>query len=369
MRRVPLGSLVFAVALSAFAPAPCSAEDPTPPPAKWQGPDFDRDTITMRDEDAPEGWKALSEEESEKAAAAKEFGDAFLAAVSAAGFPGSEAAVGYRGLAKADGAVATVAYVGFYADPAKVVPLVKDAAAKKGWIVKEVTSPARLIVVLAPEAHREALAAHATRMAGKRLAAAAKDAYQNQNGAEAIQTLAKYALALEPKAADAHFALAFASQPRDPKAPSSAWKKSIEEMRAALAADAAFPLPEDDRLVAMGELGGFLLQSAGDDAVNREAKDLLQKAWEGAHKKGGEKAGIGWRYNLACAHARLKEKDKAFEHLHGVLDVVIKNPVRGISGWWLEDPDFLVLKDDPRWKATVEKYPDTPSRPGDDSGE
>jgi hypothetical protein len=217
--------------------------------------------------------------------------------------------------------------------------------------------------VAAPEGHREKLGAHAMRMAAKRIAAAAKNALAAD--AETAVGLAKVALSIEPKAADAHAALGFAQRPTDPKAPAAEWKKAIDPLRAALAPDAVWPLPDDERTAVMSELGGYLLQTNGDEAVNREARDLLEKAWQAAHKQAPEKGGwVGPRYNLACAYARLKDKDKAFEHLHGVLDFTVKTPVRGVSGWWLKDPDFDVLKDDPRWKATVEKYPDSTSPDG-----
>jgi hypothetical protein len=367
MRRVP-SSLALVLVAAAFATAsPCRAEDPAPPahPAAWKAPPFDKDTIAMRDDDAPEGWRVVDETR----AAEKEIEAEVRAAVTAAAFPEGEASVGHRHLAGPDGAAATVAYVDFFQDPAKVVPPLKEAAAKKGWVVKEVTSPARLLVIAAPESCRDALAVHAGRMAAKRLAAAARAAATIQEDPEAATALAKAATSLEPKAAEAHLALAYVSRPRDPKAPGTAWKKSVEEMRAALAADAAFPLSEDDRVAALGDLGGFLLQSAGDDAVNREARDALTKALEGATKKDPKgAAAVGYRYNLACAYARLKDKDRAFEHLRGVLEVTTKTPVRGISGWWLKDPDLDVLKDDPRWKETVDKYPDSEPAPGGHDG-
>ena len=70
-----------------------------------------------------------------------------------------------------------------------------------------------------------------------------------------------------------------------------------------------------------------------------------------------------FRYDLACAHARLGAKDEAFAHLEQTLEADRASPIVGIQHW-REDPDFASLKEDPRWKALLEKFPkaDAPAR-------
>jgi hypothetical protein len=354
MRRASI-SLAFALAAAALAaPSPCLAEDLAPPAAKWVEPPFDRDTIAMREGDAPEGWRILPEADT-KPAAETEIHEAWLAAVTATAFPGDQSGADYKNLVGPGDAPATVAYVGFYKDPVKVAPALKEAAAKKGWVVKDVSSPARLIVISAPEAHREKLTAHALRMAAKRIALAAAAAVGQDR--DVAVALAKSALAMEPKAAAANLAIGLVSQPEQNGAPAAAWEPVVKSLRAAVAADAVFPLDAEMDEAARGSLGLGLLSLNGGEVVDKEARDHLKKAWEAGHKRRPEGGGILARYNLACAHSRLKEKDAAFEHLTGVIEAVAKFPDNQLYDAWRADTDFANLRDDPRWKALEEKYP------------
>ena len=55
-------------------------------------------------------------------------------------------------------------------------------------------------------------------------------------------------------------------------------------------------------------------------------------------------------YNLACAHARLKEKDEAFTWLGRAIDAGFR-PYRQIE----DDDDLFNLRRDPRFPKAVEK--------------
>jgi Tfp pilus assembly protein PilF len=370
MRRVLALSVALFLAVVAFLAGPqaARAEDPPPGGKAWERPPFDKDTIALRDEEAPAGWKIQGEERALRAPE-KAIQDAVIAAITAEKYPADEASMSFRTLKGPADAVVTLAYVDFFQDPGKVVAGIQEAAKKNGWTVKEVLSPAVLVIASGPEEGRTQVLAQVQKVVPARLAEATLAAVE-QN-AETAVALAKLVLKIEPKAAPAHFVMALVARPREEGAPAAAWLKAAESMRKAVAADAAFPLEEGLKIQALGELGGWLLQSKGGDDVNKEARDALLQAVEAATKKDPEgRAGIGARYNLACAYARLKDKDPAFKHLTAVLEFAKKNgKIRGISGWWLKDPDFDGLKDDPRWEEIKKNFPDTPTGPDGGGGD
>jgi len=74
-----------------------------------------------------------------------------------------------------------------------------------------------------------------------------------------------------------------------------------------------------------------------------------------AAKAFGKALGLGYRrpatlYNLACAHAQLKEKDKAFEWLDKAIDAGYVD-----AGHIEDDDDLWNLRRDPRFRKAVEK--------------
>jgi tetratricopeptide (TPR) repeat protein len=284
--------------------------------------------------------------------------DGFLKATAQA--KGSSADTIARGFVTADGKPVTVVLADTFGEGDGVFAAVQEGAAKKGWSVRAVGHPTRIVVVAGPEGEREKVLDLQSAFAVKLLGLKLKTQLDSTEGnaRDGTAALANSLLRLEPKHALANVGagIAYATAgAREQDASLTA--KAAGFYKAAFAADAVSPLTGDWLLRAKGWYGDAVLNAA-DGKPSKEARDLLAevvKALPG--EKIQPQAAIGWRYNLACAHARLGEKDAAFEQLGAALEANVKTPVRGIAHWRDKDPDLNPLKDDPRWAKLVEKYP------------
>jgi len=350
-------SPALAWAEEAPAPAPQPAPEPAPEPAPKPEPkpepeeefvDHTGYDMAMAEGGLPQGW-TLGEGD----AAAKEenaLKDAVLALAKSAGAPED----GVHGVTRSANAPAGRA-VFLLVDVDKPEPAfakaLTAAATEKGWVVRTMGASTRFLVVAAPEAVRLPAVEAQTRWAARMLAMKAWSAVEYRNADRAV-LLARAALAMDAKSAGANFVLGviatdMAQEKRDPKG----FAAAVERLRAALASDASSPLTGSQAVSALGALGTALLLMGGKDA---EERDALKKAVAGASEL--DRAGaMGNLYNLACAHARLKELDEAFTHLTAVLAQHAKEPIRGIDHW-RKDPDFANLQADPRWAKLLETY-------------
>jgi len=230
----------------------------------------------------------------------------------------------------------------------------KAEAVKQGWVVREMGSSKHGLVVFAPEALREKAVGVAVVWASKILAVRASSALESMNGPRAIG-LSRVALAIDEKNAAAHLIVGLMAREYALKAgPHGDLDPAIKHLRDALAKDATNPLGTRDATIARGNLGSAILNKGGP---SEEARDALKEAVKTASEV-SRAEGLGYRYDLACAHARLKEIEPAFTLLTAVLEDQAKEPLDGISHW-RKDPDFENLKADERWKKLIEKYGET----------
>jgi hypothetical protein len=245
--------------------------------------------------------------------------------------------------------------VDLFVEPTKFLTAFRAKGEKAGFAVRELGSSARLAVVAAPAEVREEVVATQVRAAGRALATQAYSALDND--VETARALAKVSLVLEPGAALPRlvFGLAEMSAVDNDE---GARTKAIAEIKASLSESATPPLEPKARVVALGNLGGALLYVKTPEA-DAEGRDTLKKAVEDPAAKELAKPVIaGYRYNLACAHGRLKELDAAFPALRAVLEVDKESALRGISHW-RKDPDFDNIRADPRWKELLKDFGET----------
>jgi len=88
---------------------------------------------------------------------------------------------------------------------------------------------------------------------------------------------------------------------------------------------------------------------------NEDALKSYEKAFESGIPPGANTRGVAY-YNMACAHTRLKQTDKAFEMLNKAVDEGYANRQA------LEtDDDLAPLKPDARWKTLLNRLPNNPS--------
>jgi hypothetical protein len=234
-----------------------------------------------------------------------------------------------------------------------------EAAAAKGWTVGP--SARRRTGSSRPAPRRRARRwSRRSRVRGADVATKSSSAIEDANGPLA-GAMARIAYRIDPKNARANLITGSFMQAQAAQAEDKAMMDdAIARFRAALAKDATGTLTPREATSARGELGGALLNKGGPSA---EARDLLKEAVKSLDAVPRD-VGIGYRYNLACAHARLKELDEAFPPLEKALADNKEKPIQGISHW-RKDPDFEPLKGDPRWAKLLETYPDSGHPTGD----
>lgn len=365
MRRSPFRSLAFAAlaaaALALYPGRPAVAED------EVVQPDHSASDMALTAEAlhgfAPEGATLVADDEKERPAAEKAIKDAIEALATEAKVAMSEITTEAKSLKLAEGKTATFVMVDVYTNPGSLRKGLEDKAKASGWAFREMASPVRLLVVEGPAEMLDKLVEMQVKVAGLRLAQTGMQRLQN-HFAERAQSFAKTSLQFLPGLAFAHFVLALAAEPSGPPpyAP-DAFDTTMAEFRLALDEKAEFPLRGPQRVLVKGSLGNMVLTKGG---ANEEARDLLKAALDEPAEGVARDTRLGWKYNLACAHGRLKELDPAFEQMKAVLEEDKKEKIEGISHW-RKDPDFDNLHADPRWAELLAAFPEaaTPPHEGD----
>jgi hypothetical protein len=272
-----------------------------------------------------------------------------------------------RSFVTADGKPVTLVLADVAGDPEKVAAAVAEEAPKKGWSSRVIALPSRLAVVAGPEEARTKIL-DAQGAFALRLLLIKFDALVEMERESQAYAYAGAILKLEPKHAGAHLVAADGISQRGQKNQDAEMgAKAGPHFKAALDKDAVAPLTGDALTRGKGHYGQWILTSA-NGAPSAEARDLLLEAVKGLPGKTIKpKDAIGLRYDLACAYARLKELDPAFEHLSKALEENALTPVVPASHWRNDDPDMQNLKADPRWAKLLEKHP-APKEGGGDGG-
>ncbi len=352
MGRRPFAFAFAFLALFSFALAPCARAGDDVPPEDESGFGYSGDDVALADAGLTDGYKLATGAEADSLA--KSTKEGLLAFATEKGAREAVEAVTVRVVACPEGAQVVVALVDLNQRSEPLEKALAEAAAAKGWTVKALGTPKNWLVASGPEAPRAKVVAAQVTYAAQMLATKSSSAIEEANGPLAV-AMARIAYRVDPKNARANlisasFMQAMAARDED----KAMMDEAIARFRGALAKDATGTLTPREATSARGELGGALLNKGGPSA---EARDLLKEAVKGIDAVPRD-VGIGYRYNLACAHARLKELDEAFPPLEKALADNKEKPIQGISHW-RKDPDFESLKADPRWAKLLETYPDT----------
>lgn len=334
------------------------AEDAAAEPAEAEHSQHD---VRLSADGLPEGWKLVGSADAAPDEAALK--DAILATSKAK--PALVHVLGASATSP-DGKKAVFALVDLDASMPDAVAALKGAAEGKGWAVVGMGHATRWLVVAAPAEIRakavEIQVGYAARMLGIR----ATSAMGAGNGPRAA-ALAGAILAMDPKQAVGHFVMgrllsSEAAQTRERQGDDAdaLLAKSITHLKAAVSKEATGTLTAGERATCLGDLGLALLFTKKSDA---EARDVLKEAVAGTFDEPRE--GTIARYNLACAHGRLKELDAAFAALAASLEADTKaGDSAGIARIWRADEDLTSLKQDPRWADLEKKFP-APAGSGD----
>jgi hypothetical protein len=354
--RLLLRSALVAICAIAASPRGASADDVKQPDHSSADMSLRAEVLqNVPPEVLPAGWALVPDEEKERPAGEKAIREAVEALAKEANVPSSEISTDVRSLRLADGKVATFGLIDVWTSPGGFRKAIEDKAKANGWAFREMGSPVRLSVIAAPAETLEKMSEVQALVAAFGLLDAAFK--RIASFPEKAESLANASAAMKPGIAMQHYVLAQARRPqgRPPYAP-DAFDKSIAELRSTLAEKGPFALNEAQRISVSGELGNYLLNKGGP---SEEARDALKFAVEHTSALPNRDRGttMGWLYNLACAHGRLKELDPAFTHLRAVLEEDKKEKIEGIDHW-RKDPDFDNLHGDPRWEEILKAFPE-----------
>jgi hypothetical protein len=319
--------------------------DPTPP--------FGAMDLAFPVASPPAGWRSVGDADGGRRE--REFRVALLRAAAKAGVSTDDWTLEVRVLTSAAG-VAVVAFVELDRPLRADVRASWGDAGATGVVrrVYEFGSPLRLVIVEAPGEAEAGLAALLKSLSAARLARRARDL--NASDKAASEAMAESAASLDAKNSLARLLLGIYSKDRT---------RAIAHFRAALERGGT-DLDDDDTTELIGSLGTALLLSVADRsgaevaAVLAEARERLEVA---IRRSEGHQFGLGmphlsqkteavFRYNLACACARLGETEKSFAQLTKSLEA-------GVGGDWHRDSDLVSLHGDPRWSELLRRFPVT----------
>lgn len=306
--------------------------------------------MALAEDAMPEGWKLSKSADGAKDESTVKDAIAAVAAEKKLAPEGYVAVM--RSASTADGKKAVFALIDLVKASPEFQAGLEEAAKTKGWTVRTIASPLRVLVVAAPDDLREKAVALQLGFAARMLGIKAESAGEWRRARE----FALVVVALDEKDAKGNLILgtieASAALQMTPGTPDVArLDKGIALVEKAISKDATRPLSAGDAATARGNLGGFILNKGG---ASTRARDVLKEAVKNPGAA-GESEIMGWRYNLACAHGRLKEVDEAFANLTPVLVFMEKTPVEGMAHW-RKDPDFDNLHADARWAEFLKKY-------------
>ena len=356
MGRRPFAVAFAFLSLLAFSFAPPARAGDEVPPEDESGFGYSNEDVAIADAGLTDGYKVATGAEAD--ALVKSTKESLTAFVKEKGAGEVLDGVTARVVTCPEGGQVVLGLVDLNSRSEPLEKALAEAAAAKGWTVRAVGTPKNWIVASGPEAPRAKVVAAQVAFAAQMLATKSSSAIEDANGPLA-GAMARIAYRIDPKNARANLITGSFMQAQAAQAEDKAMMDdAIARFRAALAKDATGTLTPREATSARGELAGSLLQKSGPST---EARDLLKEALKSLDAVPRD-VGIGYRYNLACAHARLKELDEAFPPLEKALADNKEKPIQGISHW-RKDPDFEPLKGDPRWAKLLETYPDDSGHP------
>ena len=369
-----LARVLVLLALPLLLAVPALAEDdPAPPSAKPDPviPSYSIEFLMPTDESSPEGWARASGAAptgapsvgalTELASSCQLDDDTFYA----------ETAVLSKGSEKVGIAMLDI-------DKHVWVMRTKldEQATANGWVVQELGSPARVVVVSGAQA--KVAVGPLTEHVLYALSEMAMNRVRGSGGTEAAgrEAALEYTEAMRNIAPGSGVANAIRgivdwirSRPtRERKEVDRPVEdKALEFFDKALAEGAAYPPKGSVRVFVAGQLGGILLARKQKDVLVRATR-ALEIAVE--HEQDGKDnlRRFGHRYDLACAYVRAGRIDDAFKMLEKAIETGKTLPPdnwrNSFQHMEEKDPDMGPLRSDPRFsKLMADNRPPPPKNP------
>ncbi len=356
--------LLCLVALGLGGPHAAQAEPPAPP--IWSV-----ENIMPTAEQAPQGWKIRS-----KDAGPGDLGYAALEKLGeAAGLVEDVFYVEFRVFESEQGSCG-VAMIDADEGAQEVRTALDALASEKGWTVRALGTPMRLLVVSGDSSLREALTRTILGNAIYTFCDLARSRLNAARGKDdtliAVEEYVRVIQAIEPEAGvgfSLSASLHIQRGGKDAQKPDwIEWDQAIAALRHAFAPGTPFPPLGQHRFWAATRLGGLLLDKQ-QDAVLPEAVQSLRLALESESDAPDMLQRVDTRFWLARALARQGASDESFAQLRGTLEMA-KSMLPPPNYKWLfdqvkeKDVSFGKLRQDPRFSELMSTFaPPEPKKP------
>ena len=351
MRPIALPLLVLALLVPAsFA----GAEDEAPKVPAYGAEDLAFDLKSL-----PDGWAACPEGVAIPESAPTE--GMLMQLGEAVGLDEDSLFVETRAVKKGD-QVAVASFVDVDTAPDGFRSVLEKSAEAGGWVMKDLGSPMRVLVVWSPDAGAASeLAGFARAAAVYRLADTAWASFNERSieGHRSGMERLGAARAIEEKAGVVAAVVGFLQIQQNRGQAVGAWIHALEK-------DTPMP-PKGMLRVQVGfQLGQALLEAGRDELLEKALEVLLdatkhedaldvddepQQAW----------MAYGNRYNLACTYSRMGKIDDAFKALEASFVFAKKNLesdayVQSYNHCKNVDPDMSPLREDERFQKLMDAY-------------
>ncbi|MHC5012287.1 MAG: TPR end-of-group domain-containing protein [Planctomycetota bacterium] len=337
-----LQSFVACLLATVFLASTVRAEEDEPPP-------FGASDVVIEADALPEGWTMLDEDVEGTPGTALE--SWALGVANGSGLDEDALYFETRILRRESGELATILVIEVEGDAQRFADALGNMASARGHALRRFGHPSRLFVVAAPEAIRPEVISLETTYAIGTLTRLAWERLQTGGRMAAIR-YAEGAAAVDEAAGAPHTVLGLAAfGERD-------WDTAIAAFRKAFGRQAALRAEGRLALFGWGRFGQSLLMKQSAE-VNAEARDALEKAvaLEDVAKAGDPM--YEWLYDLACAHNRLDETQKALDRLEQSFALAKQRAAQqvyvGLVQHAMRDPDLASLKENPRFKEIIRK--------------
>lgn len=333
---------ILAVLLPLLA-APLALADDEPPP-------FGASDLAVEEDLLPDGWSVLYDEVDDTPGEAIETWAVEVAG--SAGVDEDDLLFEIRVLESPEKVHATLLVVEVDGDPTALESRLKRAAKEKGWRVRALAHPTRLLVIAAPSAMLDKLEAIQLAAAVKTLSRLGFERYDN-GSLRGAERFAEGALALAPDAETPHAVLGLAAEKEQ------RWDDAVAAFEKAFAGKTAMAPEARLAFWAWQSYGLCLLKQKTKAAATKAATAFEQAIGLAEFAKKREPV-FPVYYNHACALTLTGEYPKACAQLEKALELAKKRlgPRRFRQVTVAEvqkDPDLEKLREQPCFEEMMDR--------------
>ena len=359
---------IFTLALAALALAalPVFADDEPAKPLNEAGPEappvaiptYAISQLAPKDDEHPKGWSPVTTAGVIPKTAPSVGSLLALARISKLDLEAFHASG--RAFQGKDNAAAALVLVGLDVQPKGFADALKQTAEKHGWQVRTLGSPLRLAVAWgSSEEAATQLLDWQTNLATQRLCVIVHESLteaitsQDREAFMASMNMLKGVSTMQPKSGAFLYLRGLSMEVLRRQ------DQALEFFRQSIKPDLPAPALPAWQASAAGRVGHELLVQDDADLLEEEAAALELAVRLNKHAE-NDMSRFGNHYNLACTYARLDRLDEAFRELEASLKFAQEKLGEAYADQYAHakdrDSDMDPLREDPRFKALMEKY-------------